>query len=484
MGALDNTGASFTLNAQTGSWNMLAASITGGTLNFADGHTLTFDRPDSSLQVSQFLGVTINGDLAVRGTPVLSTDVYFDRETVINGTLTIGRRGNVGLQPGRDWSTPIVFDGGSLTRLVASQPGQITFTPGMLIRGTGGTIDFIQDASCLNRGTIRCDVPSESFVIRGQFINEGLVEGRNGGRLSISTDNQQTWTNTASGVISVDPGGGLQMAGNWHNYGLIAINDIDATLSFLPERTSRNYGLIEATNSRVTFNWGFRNSGTVRVINSDVDFNGQLRTTDLVGFERTGGTVRLVSGVLDNTDQVFHQNPQTGPWILGTNGVIRGGIIDQTGGVRLQFGQDFNTGILDGVTVRGDLLVNGGVEIDNSLTMESGVVRISHGSYFRVSGGVTLDNMTGEFDDNDFSNPRATFAVLNSPNSPVVLGPGFYAHGGLGRFGQNLGSANDAGLINRGTITADRAVRAILRRHASGLERRSELSDFLCRARG
>lgn len=41
MGALDNTGASFTLNAQTGSWNMLAASITGGTLNFADGHTLT-----------------------------------------------------------------------------------------------------------------------------------------------------------------------------------------------------------------------------------------------------------------------------------------------------------------------------------------------------------------------------------------------------------------------------------------------------------
>ena len=43
-GTLNNTGATLTLNATTGSWNLAGGTINGGTLAFADGQTLLDDR--------------------------------------------------------------------------------------------------------------------------------------------------------------------------------------------------------------------------------------------------------------------------------------------------------------------------------------------------------------------------------------------------------------------------------------------------------
>src|SRR4029079_4440154 len=39
-GTMGNTSASFTLNNSTGSWNLAGGTISGGSLNFADGKTL------------------------------------------------------------------------------------------------------------------------------------------------------------------------------------------------------------------------------------------------------------------------------------------------------------------------------------------------------------------------------------------------------------------------------------------------------------
>ena len=59
-GTLNNASDTLTLNNTTGTWN-LRGTLSGGTLSFADGQTLTF--PGSS--ITRLSGVTVNGDLTV-----------------------------------------------------------------------------------------------------------------------------------------------------------------------------------------------------------------------------------------------------------------------------------------------------------------------------------------------------------------------------------------------------------------------------------
>ena len=60
-GTLNNTGATLTLNATTGSWNLAGGTINGGTLAFADGQTLLMTASGSN----RLVGVTVNGDLTL-----------------------------------------------------------------------------------------------------------------------------------------------------------------------------------------------------------------------------------------------------------------------------------------------------------------------------------------------------------------------------------------------------------------------------------
>jgi hypothetical protein len=61
-GTLENTASTLTLNATTGSWNLVGGTIMGGTLTFDPGQTLVLTASGGLLS-----GVTVNGDLTLGG---------------------------------------------------------------------------------------------------------------------------------------------------------------------------------------------------------------------------------------------------------------------------------------------------------------------------------------------------------------------------------------------------------------------------------
>ena len=81
-GTLNNTGATLTLNAVTGSWNFLNSTINGGTVAFAGGATLLLTANNVS---GNFInGVTLDSDLTISGT---SAALRVSGGLTLNGTI-------------------------------------------------------------------------------------------------------------------------------------------------------------------------------------------------------------------------------------------------------------------------------------------------------------------------------------------------------------------------------------------------------------
>src|SRR5262249_33110258 len=82
IGELDNTGATFMLNASTGSWTINAGSITGGTVALSGGATLGL----SSNPNNRLTGVTVNGNLSFFAN---SATLRIRDSLTLNGVATI-----------------------------------------------------------------------------------------------------------------------------------------------------------------------------------------------------------------------------------------------------------------------------------------------------------------------------------------------------------------------------------------------------------
>ncbi|MFH1746164.1 MAG: hypothetical protein ABIG44_03880 [Planctomycetota bacterium] len=192
-GHLDNTNDTLLLDATTGSWNLAGGSITGGTVQFADGQRLELTdnthslldavNLESGLDFSSFEavvtlanGTIFEGDVNLTGAGsrlILQTGQTFDNKTV---TFASPDRYTESFQPE-----------GADTLIIG---------PNVLIHGGGGEIwPFTHGPHdspyVINQGIISADMPGESISVKygvfGMTIdNQGTFEARNGGTLNIS----------------------------------------------------------------------------------------------------------------------------------------------------------------------------------------------------------------------------------------------------------------------------------------------------------
>ena len=291
-GTLDNTGNTMLLNSTTGSWTLEGGTLSGGTVDFADGTSLS-----AAANINNLLtGVTVNGDLNLS---VINAVTRIGPGTAITTTHLANQSTEIGFLTGATMDGTILLEGVSVNaRFIGmSTAGSLTIGATGVIRsktGLGGNAqigignNFTAAMALANGGLISSQVSGRTLTINAatSFANSGNLEALNGGILTITTAG---WTNT--GTIAVGPGSVV------------------------------NLGPLNATAGIGTFN-------------------------------NTGGTVNI-SGTLNNTGNTMLLNSTTGSWTMG-GGTLSGGTVDFANGTSLLVAAN-NNNLLTGVTVNGDL---------------------------------------------------------------------------------------------------------------------------------
>ena len=127
-GTLNNTGATLTLNATTGSWNLAGGTISGGTLAFADSQTLFVTASGSN----RLVGVTVNGDLTLSQN---SAVVRFNNVT-LNGTAHLTNSSSIAFEGTQSLNSgTISFDDATGNVVEMQAAGTLTVGAAAAIRG-------------------------------------------------------------------------------------------------------------------------------------------------------------------------------------------------------------------------------------------------------------------------------------------------------------------------------------------------------------
>ena len=193
----------------------------------------------------------------------------------------------------------------------------------------------------------------------------------------------------------------------------------------------------------------FTNSGVLRLNQGTLVLGGTI--AGLGKFERTGGTV-IITGTLDNSGATLALNAGTGSLIL--QGTLRGGNITTSDGAALVPGflPGYGAGILDGVTLDGDLTladplpfnVVNGLTLNGTLTLTSS---LNQRAGLAFNGTQTLGGKG-----------QVVFAgtggnnVLLPMSGTLTIGPALTIRGGTGTIGEQ-----SLPLINAGTISVNGA---------------------------
>jgi RHS repeat-associated protein len=404
-GTLDNRDITFSLDEAGGPWVMAGGSILGGTLEATAATALV-----GSISGGLLDGVTLHGDLLLtaQGSWLRVTNglTLHGTTTIGAGTLSFNNRLEFAGSQSLDGTGTVVFSEGRNTGLEAVTPGMtLTLGPGLTVRG----------------GTTAADA--------GHI---GYIPARNG-PANVSVINQ--------GTISADLNGrGLVVHG----------------------QAFRNDGLAQATQGGgLTLASPWTNPGTLVVDGGTLNLRGAFRTVDLGTVQRKDGTVQL-SGALDNREGTVFLDEAGGPWVM-TGGSVLGGTLEATTTTALV--GSINGGLLDGVTLRGDLLLTAQgswLRVTNGLTLHGtttiGAGTLSFNNRLEFAGSQSLDG-TGTV---VFSEGRNTGLEAVTPGMTLTLGPGLTVRGGttaadaghIGYIPARNGPAN-VSVINQGTISAD-----------------------------
>lgn len=447
-GTLDNSNNTLTLNQTTGNWTLTGSPvIRGGVLRFQDGAHFTIA---SSVQLRlESMDVADLFELgATSGTPTLT----FATDATASGGVRV-TRGNVRLEPSRIWNAEVRVESTNSSTVSVNQPGTVTLGSDSLISGGEATIAATQGGACVNEGTIRADIPNRGIAVQGLIDNSGLIEAVNGGSVSVGASGTVLARNLANGLITCDAASRLNFGGRFANYGTILVDGGRLDWSF--SSPGGNFGLTEVTDTEILLN-SPRNFGTIRAISSNITIQGDFSTSDLGDLRNEGGTVLIAGGTLNNQDQTLYQNSQTGSWVFGQSLTIRGGVIDQSEGVHFGIGNNgglsSNAVVLDGVTIRGDVLISNNsndanVRIPNGITMLDGTIRIGRGSQLRIPNAIdgvsiALSGPSGS--------SAATIRAETSATSQMTIG----ANTSISGNGRIDAGGNSIQIINRGAITA------------------------------
>jgi hypothetical protein len=298
-GALDNTGATLTLDAVRGSWGLTnGGSITGGTVALTGGSRLLVGNGALS-------NVVVNGDIDVN-----NSGLSFNNLT-LNGTARVGSNFNpVGNQTLSGAAT-LLFQGNGSVAIPSGY--KLTLPAAVAVRGGNG--NFSGGGTLLNQGLISADTPSTTITLSpGTLTNvPGAIIEAAGGNLTISGSTHFTNNGilrASSGTLSV----GSSVILNNTATSSVVING--GTMSFDSAATSPSLDLSVGTLagsgnfSTPTFNWtGGTMSGNGRtvvasgaVLNiSGTGAKSLSRTIDNSGTTSwTDGQVLLSSGTFNN----------------------------------------------------------------------------------------------------------------------------------------------------------------------------------------
>ncbi|MHC4953277.1 MAG: beta strand repeat-containing protein [Planctomycetota bacterium] len=263
----------------------------------------------------------------------------------INGLFSTTSSSSVTASGGQtfDGSGELFFE--QFGYLRRSTGGTLTIGSDLLVRGYG-----YFDAPMINNGTIRCDQNGRGIwffntSLGGTLINNGLIEGTNGGDIDIRcspftnngtllgdgtntiiTVQSATWTN--NGTVATTAAAVLTLKGDWDDFGSISVTD--GTLNF----------------GRTNFD-----------------------TDDLAGVSTTNSAFNLTSGTFDNADNIFAPGSA---YNIG-NITIVGGILQAPPGGEI---------VISGNPVFDDL------EIDGDISASSRTIYIQNG--FTLNGTFSL----------------------------------------------------------------------------------------------
>ncbi len=455
-GTMDNTGNTFTLNATTGSWNLVAGTIKNGTVT-ENGAALkgtggTLD------------GVTLNGDLEV-GVINNNESLTIRNGLTLNGTARVGsadgtKFGNVYFSGSQtlNGNAEVLFGGHNANGIIVSNAGTtLTLGSGVTVHGKNGSVGnspvFGGSGTFANAGLISADVSGGTILVNATgWSNTGTLEAINSGTLTTSG----TWSN--SGTMQA-VGGTLNLGGTFASAGVQSLLGSAGTVNltgtmdntgnaFTLNATTGSWNLMGGTikNGTVTETGAALNisSGTLNgvTLNGDLDIGVTINaaTLTILNGLTLNGTARV--GAADGTKygNVYFSGSQT---LNGNAEVLFGGhnangIIVSNAGTTLTLGS--------GVTVHGK---NGSVG-NSPVFGGSGTFANAGLISADVSGGTILVNATG------WSNT----GTLEAINSGTLTTSGTWSNsgtlqavGGTLNLGGNFTSANvQVGLGNAGTV--------------------------------
>ncbi|WP_337169445.1 choice-of-anchor D domain-containing protein [Gemmatimonas aurantiaca] len=214
LATLVNNGPSGALNASNnGVIRMNGATVTGGTINTTSGGRFT----------ATYHGGNILSDVTINGALDLATTQGMVRVNGTTGlTLTAGSTANINngsilqFEGNRrlEGAGAVVFGDFGASNYVWLDGNNATLTIGAnaTIRGQNGTIGIGNGSNrvVVNNGHITADVTGGTITLQSaSFTNNGALEAKNGGLLSLAT----TVNNDATGAMNVSDNGVIRMDG-------------------------------------------------------------------------------------------------------------------------------------------------------------------------------------------------------------------------------------------------------------------------------
>jgi hypothetical protein len=234
---------------------------------------------------------------------------------------------------------------------------------------------------------------------------------------------------------------------------------------------------ISVTGGRARITQGaWSNEGTVRLQDGALGFGINLRTADIGNVVRSGASMVVVSGILDNTGATIGGTGPSDRWRVQL-GALVGGTVTTSGGGEFSV----MNGQMDGVTVNGSIALvpydinstfpwygNTDAGIKNGLTINGGTLAVAAdagraatltftGENAQTLGG-DAEIVLGAVGENSLTirrevrpNPDPFGPPIYVPAGDVTFGPAVLIHGTNG----SVGVGAEGRFINRGTIAAD-----------------------------
>ncbi len=423
IGTCDLEGGTFTLDALTGDWRMVAGTMTNGTLATSPGGDLiatssggTFDdmtlsgagfQIPSGASLTSTNGMTLDNGIITVGTTDNGHSYFY-----LNGTQTIGGTGEVVFA-----NSPTGY-----TRFmnVLGTGAQVTFGAGVTIHGRDASMTASPGQQFINEGTIAADA-DEVTVTRITNLGEFAADG---GLLDVNN------LTGSLGLVTLSSSGSMEIEGTYTVDQPVTIRDT----------------------STLTLDGTWSNASSISMTTSTVNLDGNFTVTGLGSFSRTGGTVNL-AGICDLEGGSMAFDAITGSWQVTGGGFVNG-TVSGTGGFGIRAD---NGGTLDAVTLQGDCLLvesGGWITLLNGLTLDGSTVTLGEStnghSYIYCSGTQTIGG-TGEIVAIDsptgytrFITPQAAGTVLTIGSNVTVRG----AH-------LTFNTASNNSIVNDGAIQSD-----------------------------